>query len=362
MSDLPDGKKNELIRAFFPQTEVPNKERNLEDYEAYFNTFDTELNVLNTHRTYMELEFMASTDQLAEIALQAVPAMRNQPEITHDAILQVCRETPRHEYTNDHQSSLLLDEVEALKLAIDSVVRLWLMLDPSPRKGENDQEKNGWRGQRQLCEFVRTQFYPCQPASDGGRTQAETESRKRNLESDMMAETTQVQSNLTHPLTAANMKKLTNINIKWVSVLDEHLEFDADIRVLSVFPHNRWLFDAQSMIKAWKDESSQQKDKSPQQKLFLQKHNMLLFRFRLRSHGHAASKVRLREFTFYHDRLIELAQEFINPPKDWNTIFRDYRNPIQYWTFWLGLVLFIATIVSVALAGAQVYYAQHAAP
>lgn len=92
---------------------------------------------------------------------------------------------------------------------------------------------------------------------------------------------------------------------------------------------------------------------------------MKLLEFRLRGHGQArnraGSKVRLREFTFYHDRLIELAQEFISPPKDWSTIFRDYRNPIQYWTFWLGLVIFIATVASVALGGAQVYYAQHTA-
>lgn len=98
---------------------------------------------------------------------------------------------------------------------------------------------------------------------------------------------------------------------------------------------------------------------------FLRKHNERLYNFRLRSDeiapNRVGSKVRLREFAFYHDRLIELAQEFTNPPKDWNTIFRDYRNPIQYWTFWIGLVIFIATVVSIALGGAQVYYAQHAA-
>ncbi|KLU83130.1 hypothetical protein MAPG_02195 [Magnaporthiopsis poae ATCC 64411] len=74
-------------------------------------------------------------------------------------------------------------------------------------------------------------------------------------------------------------------------------------------------------------------------------------------------RLRLRDFTFYNDRLSELAREYLNPPRDWTTIRRDLRNPVQYYTFWIGLVIFVATlvfgVVASVLAGVQLHYAQH---
>ncbi|EJT80749.1 hypothetical protein GGTG_00743 [Gaeumannomyces tritici R3-111a-1] len=71
---------------------------------------------------------------------------------------------------------------------------------------------------------------------------------------------------------------------------------------------------------------------------------------------------KLRSFTFYHDRLLDLASEYLDPPRNWTTIWRDSRNTAQYWTFWIGLVIFVATVVfgtlASVLAGVQLHYAQ----
>jgi hypothetical protein len=55
----------------------------------------------------------------------------------------------------------------------------------------------------------------------------------------------------------------------------------------------------------------------------------------------------LGDFKIWRDRLLELRQEvYLAPPADWHQLFRDKRNPQQYWTFWLALFILILTLVS----------------
>jgi hypothetical protein len=57
----------------------------------------------------------------------------------------------------------------------------------------------------------------------------------------------------------------------------------------------------------------------------------------------------LGDFKIWRDRLLELRQEvYLAPPADWRQLFRDKRNPQQYWTFWLALFILILTLVSTA--------------
>ncbi|KAF4974567.1 hypothetical protein FZEAL_8539 [Fusarium zealandicum] len=391
MSKLVPETKRTLIAALFDRDVVDS---DLWEYDDYFESFDAEIQFLNDLRVLRSLGCTFQDGRLVEIALRAAPEMRQTPAAQQGSILDILE--------NDSEIGLPVDGDEEKKAvmrhALDSVVRLWLMIDPAP---DETRHRQGWRGERRLCDFVYGLFYPGKPAPEFPVLEGNS-TRDPDLAAEMAMENTQLQSSLTHPLTAANMNKLTSITMDWIALIDRHLEFDADYRVLSVFSHNRWLIDALYMVQTWRAKhepsaaatgitGSQSQALKPQvcpfpiplevieetikslnllfphyntpTNRFLRKHNKRLYLFRLRGHGHArdraGSKVRLREFTFYHDRLIELAQEFINPPKDWNTIFRDYRNPIQYWTFWLGLVIFLATVASVALAAAQVYYGQH---
>jgi hypothetical protein len=54
-------------------------------------------------------------------------------------------------------------------------------------------------------------------------------------------------------------------------------------------------------------------------------------------------KSRLKDFLYYLNRLVEIGQEFLNPPRDLRTVWSDNRNPIQFWTFWLGLTIAFMT-------------------
>src|SRR5271170_5920640 len=53
----------------------------------------------------------------------------------------------------------------------------------------------------------------------------------------------------------------------------------------------------------------------------------------------------LIDFDHWRDRLLEVYEEvFQSPPVSWAQLFRDRRNPQQFWTFWIALVILALTI------------------
>lgn len=55
----------------------------------------------------------------------------------------------------------------------------------------------------------------------------------------------------------------------------------------------------------------------------------------------------LAEFQYWRDRLMELHDVvFLAPPASWAQLWRDRRNPQQFWTFWLALVILWLTLIS----------------
>ncbi|KAH9229131.1 hypothetical protein K456DRAFT_56520 [Colletotrichum gloeosporioides 23] len=80
-------------------------------------------------------------------------------------------------------------------------------------------------------------------------------------------------------------------------------------------------------------------------------------------HQPVTDRPRLMEFKYYRSRLVDVAYEFLNPPRKWRSIWKDRRNPMQFWTFWLGLLIFLFTlafgIMATVLAGLQLHVALH---
>lgn len=60
------------------------------------------------------------------------------------------------------------------------------------------------------------------------------------------------------------------------------------------------------------------------------------------------------EFNHWRDRILELYEEiYQSPPVSWAQLWRDRRNPQQFWTFWIALVILFLTFVSAATSIAQ---------
>lgn len=64
----------------------------------------------------------------------------------------------------------------------------------------------------------------------------------------------------------------------------------------------------------------------------------------------------LSAFDYWRDRLLELHEEiFQAPPVSWAQLWRDRRNPQQFWTFWVALVILLLTILSTAASIVQAW-------
>ena len=55
----------------------------------------------------------------------------------------------------------------------------------------------------------------------------------------------------------------------------------------------------------------------------------------------------LLDFDHWRDRLLELHEEvFLAPPVSWAQLWSDRRNPQQFWTFWIALMILLLTVTS----------------
>jgi hypothetical protein len=70
----------------------------------------------------------------------------------------------------------------------------------------------------------------------------------------------------------------------------------------------------------------------------------------------ATKTLTLLDFDHWRDRLLEIHEEiFESPPVSWAQLWRDRRNPQQFWTFWVALMILLLTIVSTAATVLQAW-------
>ncbi|ERF73921.1 hypothetical protein EPUS_05344 [Endocarpon pusillum Z07020] len=59
-----------------------------------------------------------------------------------------------------------------------------------------------------------------------------------------------------------------------------------------------------------------------------------------------SSTLTLGDFDYWRDRLLELREVLDAPPVSWQQLYRDRRNPQQFWTFWIALFILALTLLS----------------
>jgi hypothetical protein len=64
------------------------------------------------------------------------------------------------------------------------------------------------------------------------------------------------------------------------------------------------------------------------------------------------------DYNVWRDRLLELYEDvYQSPPASWAQLWKDDRNPQQFWTFWIALVILLLTIASTVASIAQAIFA-----
>lgn len=241
----------------------------------------------------------------------------------------------------------------ALDRSVDLSIRLWLMI--------NFQEKE-YQGLRPLT--------PCISWGEGTTLRAFLESLFPRSRWKITAKVSRL-----HPyFTAANMARICGLEIKYTTSLQDHLHLDRRRKTLQIFPYKCCL---QAMLSG-----SQARSVSRQLR-----HRKTVAKKRLRlpipssvlvetilsldllfpawdrrtnelleKHGQSfhqtgpfevSRTLNLMDFDHWRDRLLEVYEEiFQSPPVSWAQLWRDRRNPQQFWTFWIALAILALTVVS----------------
>ncbi|KAI1740908.1 hypothetical protein F4680DRAFT_418088 [Xylaria scruposa] len=353
--------KKDLLKALFDKD--VEDDSTLDEYFEYFDFFQDQIKQPGIDNDSLKANICKSIQD-------AVKDMQQHPDTT---LLQLVErlKSPASPPQDDHD----------LRALVDCALRVWIGVNsrrPAPDGSFTDagETRFCWDGDLPLCDFIWRVFYP-------GKNFGERPVVERD---EMISETATVQGRLTHPLTAVNLERYPRIETHWASYLNDHLRLSVSYKKLQVFWQKKWLQDAKSFLEKrgqqcrsgpgadeWESINSTGKklppypvpaevlDEALMSLDYLFPNAQQTFAF-LRRHDKTPSlpegeRPRLKQFVYYHDRLIEVAQEFLNPPRDLWTIWSDKRNPVQFLTFWFGLLVVLLTIlfgvIASVLAGLQ---------
>lgn len=91
----------------------------------------------------------------------------------------------------------------------------------------------------------------------------------------------------------------------------------------------------------------------PQTQDLLQKHGQT---FHTAGPFIALRRLDLHEFSFWRDQLFELYEEvYLAPADSWRQLWVDRRNPYQWYTFWVALIVLFLSLISCALSMVQAW-------
>jgi hypothetical protein len=349
LTDRP-GSKLQIGQAFFGST---FRDEKVDEFRSYFEYYIEELELLRTgisQETWQAKGLAATT---YEDIFYVVNVLRDNGD------------SQRPEIRSLLQSRFCSSDDLGLDRSINLAIRLWLMVNTQePEFGGIRHEATcvQWDDEMTLRAFFETLF----PQS---RWQITARS-----------------SRLGPHFTAAFMQRVCGLKIEWTTSLQDHLRLDRRRKALKIFSYKCHL---QALIES---HSSDKKKYVRQSLLYLCK--ILINPFRLlipfevlnetklsldllfpfwdsrtvtllekekqtfHEYGpfEVTKTLTLLDFDHWRDRLLELHEEiFQSPPVSWAQLWRDRRNPQQFWTFWVALMILLLTVLSTAATIVQAW-------
>ncbi|CZT17658.1 uncharacterized protein RCC_03495 [Ramularia collo-cygni] len=189
--------------------------------------------------------------------------------------------------------------------------------------------------------------------------------------------------------TADNLERIAGIRVTWTDFLSEHLALNGNNEEISIFKHREWLqtlsdsrtsdsvsaqtvkmngpatSDSCGLPTELLDETLRSiellfplTDEATNEFLKRQGMDISAFQVEPNSGGAPRRAPRLREFRYWREQLLDLIEEYESPPRHSRKIWRDRRNPMAFWTFWIGIVIFFSTLafglIAAVLAGVTI--------
>lgn len=165
--------------------------------------------------------------------------------------------------------------------------------------------------------------------------------------------------------TASSLVDICSIKIFWTHNLADHLNFDKRRRILTVYEHKICLLnhskDADSPIpQTILQEAIDTLNflfpfgHGPTRKLLRREKKMPLYRL---GFCDRARMLALADYDVWRARVANLVEVFNEPPRDLRQPLSDRRNVMEWATFWIGMLVLILTLVSIAFGTVSTVYA-----
>jgi hypothetical protein len=242
----------------------------------------------------------------------------------------------------DDVARVFSGDMTAAGQGTELVMRLWLMMNVRDARSSLHAPQTpvlGWEDQQTVQDLVTSAF----PTS------------RWNIEA---------KDSRLHPsFTATFMVNICGLKLEWTDCLADHLRLDRRVNALRVFSYKEVLqahLQMHNVAKAGQPCDSPFPERllmetiwslnllfpqwDPDTSKLLKKHSQS---FQRAGPYSCAPTLNLVEFQYWRDRLSELHDVvFLSPPASWAQLWRDRRNPQQFWTFWLALIILLLTLVS----------------
>lgn len=351
LTDRP-GSRLQIGQAFFGTT---FREEKVDMFRSYFEYYNEELVLLRTGISEKTWQSKGLATKTYEDIFYVVNVLRDNGDSRRPQLRSLLRSRFRS------SDDLGLDR------SINLAIRLWLMINT--QEPEFGGIRHGatcvqWDDETTLRAFFQRLF---------PKTRWQITSRS---------------SRLGPHFTAAFMERVCGLKIEWTTSLQDHLWLDRPRKALKIFPFKCHL---QAMIDSHQNSSNKKKyvhhgficmcqvlinlisllipfEVLNETRLSLD----LLFPFwdnrtvallekeRQMFHDYGPFEVTrtltLLDFDHWRDRLLELHEEvFQSPPASWAQLWRDRRNPQQFWTFWVALMILLLTVLSTVATTVQAW-------
>jgi hypothetical protein len=330
-----------IVKQFWAKDIPPSK---AEAYRPYFRYYATECRRLRlgiSKESWQSSTMVATTHEHILLIVNKFP-------LEKDLFRPNLRSSLRRHFPNG-------DDI-AINRSIDFALRVWITMNV-----------------REECYGLQT---PRTPTIQWNDTSSLVDFIARNFP---QATTTASSLQLDHTFTAANINRLSGIDIEWTPCLADHLRFDKRRRLLRIYPFKQVLLDH---LQLWEGTESQKGSglviaSMTRQELLTKVSNRsilpktllketllslnLLFphwdtltdsfmlqhdqTFHLEGPFGDNRPSNLANFNHWRNRLLELHQIFHSPPVGWTQIWADRRNPLQWYTFWIAIVILVLTII-----------------
>ncbi|KAK0611215.1 hypothetical protein B0T14DRAFT_607352 [Immersiella caudata] len=343
--------------------DTPNTSSKTLILAAFFGVADSPATYIAQHSSYFSY-YEEEVKRLRIGILHSTQPISNLAAKTHQDIAEICltikkfRSCPRTQILDQLRAKFPNEQDLAIGRSIDLTVRLWLMLNiRDDALGVRTPHKTAinWRDSLSLERVLQEEFPESPP-----------EPWKR-------------QTRLSPLFTVANLVLVCSLNIKWTESLGDHLRLDMRGKTLWVFPHKAFLLAhlRSSQGKEEKDNSEPSGALSP---TFLNETittlNLLFPQWDsatqtlLKKQGQifhemapfaGPRRLDVDKFVFWKDRLADLYEEiYLAPPDTWRQLWIDRRNPHQYYTFWIALVVLLLSLVSCGASVLQAWASMRA--